>query len=199
MHSSHKSLWTKLKNIIVKVNFLGGVMKIYYEISLEDDMNFFAYQVKKKINPSINDSIKRWNICCFLLLTIFLPILEYSLTKEKMVLIVFFIIGLIIFGLMNYKSNLRNFWWKIYKRKARKDFKKMYYEDKTTKTVYFSVDEIDISIENEDRKRIYKEKDIQFVDADEFYYYVFFKNYEGTLLPKKFISQQDSKWFENYL
>ncbi|MHC5228068.1 YcxB family protein [Enterococcus sp. LJL99] len=175
-------------------------MKISYEISLEDNMNFFAYQVKKQINPSINDSIKRWNILCFLILAILLPIAEYNVTKEKMGFIVFFIIGLAIFGLMNYKANSRNLWWKCYKRKARKDFQKMYYDDgEITKKVYLSVGEGHITIENDDRKRIYKEKYIKFIDVDELYYYLFFKNYEGTLLPKKFISQKDREWFENHL
>lgn len=175
-------------------------MKIYYEISLEDNMNFFAYQVRKQINPSINDSIKRWNIFCFFILTIILPAMEYSVFKEKVIGIIFFIIGFIIFGLMNYKSNLRNLWWKFYKNKARKDFKKMYYEDdETARKVYLSVDETQIVIENEDRKRIYKEKDIKFVDVDDFYYYIFFKNYEGTLIPREYISQRDSEWFEKHM
>jgi len=174
-------------------------MKIYYELSIEDNMNFLAYQVKKGINPSINDSIKRWNILCFFLLIIVLPIAEYTVVKEKMALIIFFVIGLVIFGFMNYKSNLRRLWWKFYKRKARKDLKKMYYDNgKIAKKTYLSTDDSNIVIENEDRKRIYKKKDIKFIDVDEFYYYIFFKNYEGTLVPKKFTTQKDVEWFETH-
>ncbi|MHC5372861.1 YcxB family protein [Enterococcus sp. LJL120] len=175
-------------------------MKIYYEVSLEDNMNFFAYQVKKRINPSINDSIKRWNVLCFLLLTIILPIAEYIMINEIRALIYFFLVGLIVFGLMNYKSNLRKIWWNFYKRKARKDLKKMYYVDgKTTRKGCLSIDDSSIVIENEDRKRIYKEKDIQFIAVDEIYYFIFFKDYEGTLVPKRYISKKDGEWFESHI